>query len=384
MSKRLSSLLVEDGRVSSQRITDAIERQAINGGCLDTSLLDLKAIDEDLLIQYLKRAAQLPALPHGLHGSERPLPEVLEVFTKSVAEQYRAVPTRLLIGGVLQVLVTIEVDVAELDALAHVVKQRIEPWIVFEFRFQEALDVVYGTGIAGRFSRLIKRSNQTHDGKGWPAPITVDPIPRFGSLDSLRLIPQPKSPPVEVVQPPVESPPAQVEPTPAQVESTPTPVGEARTQVAVTPVAIAAAPVEAASTDVRDTVKVPAISEVAATVEPTAPSESHEPDAAAPIVRDTVKVPALSSGADMTMDDWLSADDWLSVASSADSKRTPSQKIAIGAPVAAPVAVEAEKSVAIATVPASSSAARKDGTPLTSATPLSSTASPAHSGYAFR
>ena len=68
MSKRLSSLLVEDGRVSSQRITDAIERQAINGGCLDSSLLELKAIDEDLLIQYLKRATQLPALPHGIHG----------------------------------------------------------------------------------------------------------------------------------------------------------------------------------------------------------------------------------------------------------------------------------------------------------------------------
>jgi hypothetical protein len=169
MSKRLSSLLVEDGRVSSQRITDAIERQAINGGCLDSSLLELKAIDEDLLIQYLKRATQLPALPHGIHGSERPLPEVTEVFTKSVAENFRAVPTRLQVGGVLQILVTVEVDVGELDALAHVVKQRIEPWIVFEFRFQEALDLVYGGGLATRFSRLIKRSQQTHEGKGWPA-----------------------------------------------------------------------------------------------------------------------------------------------------------------------------------------------------------------------
>ena len=190
MSKRLSSLLVEDGRVSSQRITDAFERQAINGGCLDTSLLDLKAIDEDLLIQYLKRAAQLPALPHGLHATERPLPEVLEVFTREVAEQYHAVPTRLLPGGVLQVLVTIEVDVATLDALAHVVRQRIEPWIVFEFRFLEALELVYGgASPSGRIGRLIKRSQQLHESKGWPAPITVDPIPRFGSLDSLRLVP---------------------------------------------------------------------------------------------------------------------------------------------------------------------------------------------------
>ncbi|HNI60121.1 MAG TPA: hypothetical protein PKW11_09260, partial [Pseudomonadota bacterium] len=229
MSKRLSSLLVEDGRVTSQRITDAIERQALNGGCLDSSLLELKAIDEDLLIQYLKRAAQLPALPHGISGSERPLPEVLEVFTKSVAESHHAVPTRLLPGGVLQVLVTVEVDVADLDALAHVVKQRIEPWIVFEFRYQEAFDLVYGGGVATRFSRLLKRSNQTHESKGWPAPLFVDPIPRFGSLDSLRLCPQPKVVEPKAAQPAaaqVEAPtlPTEVPPVPTEVPPVPTEV----------------------------------------------------------------------------------------------------------------------------------------------------------------
>ena len=59
---------------------------------------------------------------------------MLEVFTKSAAESHHAVPTRF--RQVLQVLVTVEVDVADLTHLAHVVAWRIEPWIVFEFRYR--------------------------------------------------------------------------------------------------------------------------------------------------------------------------------------------------------------------------------------------------------
>ncbi|HMU40848.1 MAG TPA: hypothetical protein PKE31_17695, partial [Pseudomonadota bacterium] len=218
MSNRLSSLLVEDGRVPSQRMTDALERQALNGGCLDTSLLEIKAIDEDVLIQYLKRSAQLPAFPRGLHQTEPPLPAVLEVFTQTIAETYRAVPAKLLPGGILQVLVTVEVDIAELEALAQLVKQRIEPWIVLEHRFQEAFRTVYGGDLATRFARLQKRSNQAHEAKGFPAPIPVDPIPRFGSLDALRLNPQPKpaQPEKPVVSEPVAVQPVVPEPVVAQ------------------------------------------------------------------------------------------------------------------------------------------------------------------------
>jgi len=331
MSNRLSSLLVEDGRVPSQRMTDALERQALNGGCLDTSLLEIKAIDEDVLIQYLKRSAQLPAFPRGLHQTEPPLPAVLEVFTQTIAETYRAVPAKLLPGGILQVLVTVEVDIAELEALAQLVKQRIEPWIVLEHRFQEAFRTVYGGDLATRFARLQKRSNQAHEAKGFPAPIPVDPIPRFGSLDALRLNPQPKpaQPEKPVVSEPVAVQPVVPEPVVAQpvvsepVVSEPV-VAQPVVSEPVVSEPIVSEPVVSEPVVVQPGVSAPVVSEPVVVQQVVSASVVSEPTGDAR-TRDTIRVPALADVPEggepsMNMDDWLSADAWLSAA---ESRKTP-------------------------------------------------------------
>ena len=191
MSSRLSSLLVQDGLVSAKRVADAFQRQVIYGGTLDSNLLELKAVDEDDLINYLGRADGLPTQPTGIHAAGEPSTDVLQVFTREVAERFRAVPTALLPGGILRVLVADGVEITEMDALALEVQQRIEPWIVLEFRFVEAMERVYGVSVPSRYSRLLTRSNTVHQTKGWPAPRPIDPIPRFGSMSNLRLVPEP-------------------------------------------------------------------------------------------------------------------------------------------------------------------------------------------------
>ena len=205
MSSRLSSLLVQDGLVTAKRVADAFQRQVIYGGTLDSNLLELKAVDEDDLIHYLGRADGMPTQPTGINGAGMPLPEVLEVFTREVAERFHAVPTKLLPGGVLRVLVADGVDLSEFDELALCVQQRIEPWITLEFRFVEAMDKVYGAGTPTRYARLLTRSVQAHQNRDFPPARPIDPLPRFGSLASLRLVPEPPPPPV-VTRPPVDEP----------------------------------------------------------------------------------------------------------------------------------------------------------------------------------
>ena len=204
MSSRLSSLLVQDGLVTAKRVADAFQRQVIYGGTLDSNLLELKAVDEDDLIHYLGRADGMPTQPTGINGAGMPLPEVLEVFTREVAERFHAVPTKLLPGGVLRVLVADGVDLSEFDELAQSVQQRIEPWITLEFRFVEAMDKVYGAGTPSRYARLLTRSVQAHQNRDFPPARPIDPLPRFGSLASLRLVPEPPPPPV--VTRPVDEP----------------------------------------------------------------------------------------------------------------------------------------------------------------------------------
>lgn len=193
MSSRLSSLLVQDGVVSAAKMADALQRQVIQGGALDSNLLETKAIDEDALAPYLGKAASLPMQPTGIAAMGQPLPEVLAVFTTEVAQRFRAVPTTLRSGGVLQVLVTVDSTIADIDSLALVIRQRIEPWAVFEFRLHEALDKVYGLALSTRFARLVQRSAKAHEGKSYPAARLIDPIPRFGSLAEVRLAGPPPS-----------------------------------------------------------------------------------------------------------------------------------------------------------------------------------------------
>lgn len=193
MSSRLSSLLVQDGVVSAAKMADALQRQVIQGGALDSNLLETKALDEDTLAAYVGKAASLPMQPTGLAAMGKPLPEVLDVFTHEVAQRFRAVPTTLRSGGVLQVLVTVDSSISDIDSLALVIRQRIEPWVVLEYRLHEAIEKVYGQGMPTRFARLLQRSQKAHEGRAYPAARLIDPIPRFGSLSEVRLAGPPMS-----------------------------------------------------------------------------------------------------------------------------------------------------------------------------------------------
>ena len=293
MSSRLSSLLVQDGLVSAKRVADALQRQVIHGGTLDSNLLEIKALDEDTLIACLGRAFGLPTQPTGIVSSGLPRTDVLELFSADLAERFHAVPTTLLPAGVLRVLVTSEVEMSDMDALALLVKQRIEPWVVLEFRFAEAMEKIYGRVMVNRFARLLSRSVAAHEGQGkpWPAPRLIDPIPRFGSLSDLRIVLSPLAEPTPASQSAKESEPAQAEVAPPVSPETPAGLPEKREAEAasreseiVIPPAVAAVAVEAAVPVVVFETAVPV-----AVVEPAAPVAVVEP--AAPVAVFETAVP---------------------------------------------------------------------------------------------
>src|SRR5881628_2477316 len=90
MPSRLSSLLVRDGLVGVKRMEKAFQRQVIYGGSLDTILLEMSLVPEERLTQYLALASGLP--PAARDEGAVVSPEATAIFTRALAEQYRAVP----------------------------------------------------------------------------------------------------------------------------------------------------------------------------------------------------------------------------------------------------------------------------------------------------
>src|ERR1700761_8568925 len=85
----LTSLLVRDDVVSVRQIEDALQRQVLEGGELDTSLLELGALPENVLIAY--RAASFRALAAKREDVMSASGATRSLLLREQAEQYQVV-----------------------------------------------------------------------------------------------------------------------------------------------------------------------------------------------------------------------------------------------------------------------------------------------------
>lgn len=153
MPSRLSSLLVRDGVVTVKRMERAFQRQVLQGGALDTVLLEMKLVPIERLQQYLSLATGLPPANH--REVEEIDPEAAARCPKEVAAEHRVVPISL-DGEALRVLVCDPVDLDRLEALANELGCAIQPLVVPEFQFHVSFARIYGDGADDRFTRLAE------------------------------------------------------------------------------------------------------------------------------------------------------------------------------------------------------------------------------------
>jgi hypothetical protein len=151
MASRLSSLLVRDGLVGVRRMERAFQRQVIDGGGLDTILLELGLVTEERLTQYLALATGVPpATAEELRQSNA---AAAAIVPRELAESTRAVPLALVPEGV-RVLVCEPVEIPRLEELADAINLGIQPVIAAEFRWHLALARAYGRPAPARYSAL--------------------------------------------------------------------------------------------------------------------------------------------------------------------------------------------------------------------------------------
>src|SRR4051812_25550835 len=89
----LAGLLVRGGAVAPDVMEEALQRQILYGGALDTNLLEIGAIDETTLAPYLARASGLSLAPAQAFDDVEP--RVRRAFPARLAERHGVVPFRL-------------------------------------------------------------------------------------------------------------------------------------------------------------------------------------------------------------------------------------------------------------------------------------------------
>lgn len=168
----LTSLLVRDQQVPVRKIEEAIQRQVISGGGLDTVLLELAAVPEDVLAAYC--AAVYGLLPATRDEVMKVSRDTVRIVPREVAERHRLVPLASE-EGTLVVAVSDPLDEATESQLAFLLGVEVVQRIVTEARLVAALHHHYGVEMPPRMRRLTEKLRQRDAGKvPFVAPLEIN------------------------------------------------------------------------------------------------------------------------------------------------------------------------------------------------------------------
>ncbi len=188
----LTSLLVRDHQVPVQRIEEAIQRQVISGGALDTVLLELDVLPENVRAAYC--AAAVGMRPASREALESPTKELLQLVPREVAERHGIVPLSRE-RQVLVVAVAPPLDAEILERLTFLIGVELDQRIAAAARLARALQAHYGTEPAPRIRRLGAKLAARDPGPlAVVAPAASNLAVRTGHTDTYGRVPAPEEP----------------------------------------------------------------------------------------------------------------------------------------------------------------------------------------------
>lgn len=154
MVKKLGEILIERNLITPDQLDEATEIQCLYGGRLGTSLIELGAVDEDMLTHVLSKANHLAYFKPSLL-MEVPA-DILALVPTKLALQHMVVPCKLQ-GKRLFLAMTDPSDLSSIDDLSFHLGYNIVPVVVPELRLALALNKFYKRKLSPRFISLGKQ-----------------------------------------------------------------------------------------------------------------------------------------------------------------------------------------------------------------------------------
>lgn len=129
-------------------------QQVVRGGALDTVLLEMSAVPEDRLTQYLSLATGLPAASK--NETDVFDENAIKSCPREIGDRFRVAPLHLSDSN-LKVIVCEPVDRAALQRLADEIGMSLQPLVVPEYRFHVIFSRVYDSEANERYEHLAQR-----------------------------------------------------------------------------------------------------------------------------------------------------------------------------------------------------------------------------------
>src|SRR5688572_20526372 len=184
MPERLTESLIRRELLDTPRAREAMQRQVLLGGALDTCRLELRMVSESALLDAMSAAYGLATAT--MQEVSAPLdPRALRVFPEQWARKYVLAPvTYDASRSLLTVLSTAPADVNLLVKLGELLELTLRPLLAPEFRVRQRLGLIYDEQPGERFRTLIAQSGSTdnthaHAG-GHRSPVLVTRPLTFG------------------------------------------------------------------------------------------------------------------------------------------------------------------------------------------------------------
>src|SRR5512138_3443444 len=127
----------------------ALVRQPVAGGALDTALLELGCVAEEVLVDALSRASGLPAAPPG--ALEVADARARRVFPSRVAERHGLAPFAL-DERELSLVAVHPVDLGLLDEISFMLSLHLSAHVAPEWRVRALIHQLYGTPLPSRLA----------------------------------------------------------------------------------------------------------------------------------------------------------------------------------------------------------------------------------------
>lgn len=156
-STELGYFLVQRGWLNPDQLRQALDRQRLAGGSLDTCLLEAGAVTEGRLLEGLSQVYGVPcANADDLHKAPE---NAYRLLPPRVARRARAVPFRI-VGSELWVAMEDVSGLALQDELTAVTGRHLRPHVATEVRVAEALQSYYDEPCSERLATLLERLNR--------------------------------------------------------------------------------------------------------------------------------------------------------------------------------------------------------------------------------
>lgn len=168
----LAKFLVENKQINPDLMDDILQRQVIFGGSLDTNILELGLLDEQILAEALGRVHGLPLASRELLAKRDP--RMVNLFPARLAKKHQVVPIAM--GGrSVFVLTSSRIHPLVAEEIGFMLSLAVKSHIVCEARLQGFLRSWFEVEIEPRYAVLLDRLGKFRLGTPSQGPGKTEP-----------------------------------------------------------------------------------------------------------------------------------------------------------------------------------------------------------------